>query len=228
MLSIIIIFYNLFGTVCCISAKFYVLAWLHPLGFLQPSLNLSCSFVIARLFIVIYLNDILVLVHSKWEGKRVHSFSCSFTLIGQVRGFTHFQVPYWFTLDYILKNLSKSDLCHTETFISWGNVGILYISQYLCLLLKLAGIQQLALSLLPAQAVTVCQVMFFLGKGHFGASGFSQLWRLCLVIQSDMLTVYHSSTHLFSPVHFSFSALHQPEQLSHLQQKPSSFAVSTS
>ena len=35
-----------------------------------------------------------------------------------------------------------------------------------------------------------------------------------------MLTVYHSPTHLFSPVHFSFSALHQLEQLFHLQQSP--------
>ena len=34
-----------------------------------------------------------------------------------------------------------------------------------------------------------------------------------------MLTVYHSPTHLFSPVHLSFSALCQLEQLSHLQQK---------
>ena len=35
-----------------------------------------------------------------------------------------------------------------------------------------------------------------------------------------MLTVYHSPTHLFSPVHFSFSALCQLEWLSHLQQSP--------
>ena len=35
-----------------------------------------------------------------------------------------------------------------------------------------------------------------------------------------MLTVYHSPAHLFSPVHFSFSALCQLEHLSHLQQSP--------
>ena len=35
-----------------------------------------------------------------------------------------------------------------------------------------------------------------------------------------MLTVYHSPTHLFYPVHFSFSALHELEWLSHLQQSP--------
>ena len=63
--------------------------------------------------------------------------------------------------------------------------------------------------------------MPFLGKGKFCANGHSQLQRLCHVIQIDMLTVYHSPTHLFSSVHFSFSALHQLEQLSH----PSSFAI---
>ena len=35
-----------------------------------------------------------------------------------------------------------------------------------------------------------------------------------------MLTVCHSPTHLFSSVCFSFSAMHQLEQLSHLQQNP--------
>ena len=40
------------------------------------------------------------------------------------------------------------------------------------------------------------------------------------VIQSDMLHFYHSSTHLFSWVHFSLSLLCQPEWLSQLQQSP--------
>ena len=62
--------------------------------------------------------------------------------------------------------------------------------------------------------------MSFLGKANFCTSGHSQLQRLCHVIQSDMLIVYHSSAHLFSPVHFSFSSLHQQEWLSHLQQSP--------
>ena len=60
--------------------------------------------------------------------------------------------------------------------------------------------------------------MPFLGKVNFCANGHSQLWRLCCVIQSDMLTVYQSPTHLFSPVHFSFSALCQLEKIFHLQQ----------
>ena len=62
--------------------------------------------------------------------------------------------------------------------------------------------------------------MSFLGKANFCANDHSQLWRLCLVIQSDMLTVYHSLTHLFSPVHFSFSAVCHLECLCHLQQNP--------
>ena len=62
--------------------------------------------------------------------------------------------------------------------------------------------------------------MSFSGKANFCTNGHSQLWQLCYVIQSDMLTVYHSPTHLFSHVHFSLSSLHQLEQLSHLQQIP--------
>ena len=62
--------------------------------------------------------------------------------------------------------------------------------------------------------------MSFVGKANFCANGHFQLWRLCYVIQSDMLIVYHSPSHLFSPVHFYFSALYQLEQLYHLQQNP--------
>ena len=85
---------------------------------------------------------------------------------------------------------------------------------------KLADIQQLALSLLQSQHVTVYSVMSFLGKAIFCTNGHSQLWCLCHVIQSDMLHVYHSPTHLFSWVHFPLSSLCQLEQLSQLQQSP--------
>ena len=74
---------------------------------------------------------------------------------------------------------------------------------------KLADIQQLPLYLWQTQPVTVCRVMSFLGKANCCANSHSKLQRLCCVIQSDMLTVYHSPTHLFSPVHFSISALCQ-------------------
>ena len=88
---------------------------------------------------------------------------------------------------------------------------------------KLAAIQQLAFSLLQTHPVTDCWVMSFLGKANFCANGHSQLQRLCCVIQCDMLTVYHSPTHLFSPIHFFFSSLHQLGWLSHLQQSPVHF-----
>ena len=69
---------------------------------------------------------------------------------------------------------------------------------------KLTDIQQFALSLLQTQLVTVHWVMSFLGKASFCANGHSQLQRLCHVIQSDMLTVYHSPIHLFSCSLFLF------------------------
>ena len=60
--------------------------------------------------------------------------------------------------------------------------------------------------------------MSFLGKANVCANGHSKLWQLFLVIQSDILIVSHSLAQLFSSVQFSGSALHQFEQLSHLQQ----------
>ena len=93
---------------------------------------------------------------------------------------------------------------------------------------KLADIQQLALSLLKTQPVIVHQVMSFLGKATFCASGHSQLWRLCYVIQSDMLTVYHSSIHLFfSCLLFLFSFVSTGMVIS-FATEPSTFAISTS
>ena len=68
--------------------------------------------------------------------------------------------------------------------------------------------------------VTVCKVMSFLGKANFCTNGHSQLQHLCHVIQSDMLSVYHSPTQLFSCVHFSPSSLCQLEWLAKLQQSP--------
>ena len=61
--------------------------------------------------ILIYLDDILVLVHSKLAGKRVHLFLCS--------------ILVWLGLN---NNFSKSDLC--PTFVSWGYVGILSTCQH--------------------------------------------------------------------------------------------------
>ena len=153
--------------------------------------------------IVMYLDDILVMVCSKWEGKRAHSFLCTILV----------QLGLHITF-------SKSDLCLTQTF--WF-LGLCWDTVHMSVSLphdQLADIQQLSLSLLQSQHVTVHGVMSFLGKANICTSGHSQLWCLCHVIQSDMLHVYHSPTHLFSWVHFSLSSLHQLEQLSHLQQSP--------
>ena len=138
--------------------------------------------------IVIYLDDILVLVCSKWVGKRAHSFLCSLLVrLGL----------------YI--NFSKSDLCHTQPFYF---LGLCWETVCLSVSLppdKLVDIQQLALSLLQSQHLKVHRVMSFLGKANFCNNGDSYLWHLCCVIQNVMLHVYHFPTHLFSRVHFFLS-----------------------
>ena len=105
LFSIIIAFYYLFGTICLISGRFYLLGWPQPLGFSQPQpILFICHYKGFHIFIC--LNDILVLVHSKQVGKRAN----------------HFCVPYWFTFDYILilPSLTFTSLRH---FVSWGYVG---------------------------------------------------------------------------------------------------------
>ena len=166
----------------------------------KPILFLWCC---KGLHIVIYLDDILVLVHSKRAGKRAHLFLCSLLV--------HLGLHI---------NFSKSDLCLSQSFIFLG----LYWDT-VCMLVslpldKIAEIQQLALALLQTPHVTVHKVMSFLGKANFCTNGHSQLWHLCHVIQSDMLSVYHSPTHLFSHVHFSPSSLCQLDWLAKLQQSP--------
>ena len=69
--------------------------------------------------IVIYMDDILVLVHSKQTGRRAHSFLCSLL----VKLGLHI-------------NFSKSDLCLTQLFVSGGYAGILSTYQYLYLLIS--------------------------------------------------------------------------------------------
>ena len=150
----------------------------------KPILFLCCC---KGLHIVIYLDDILVFVCSKWEGKRAHLFLCSLLVCLGLH-----------------INFSKSDphLSQTFTFLGlcWDTV---------CMSVslppdKLADIQQLALSLLLTPHVTVCKVMSFLGMANICTNGHSQLHCLCNVIHSDMLSVYHSLLQLFSCVHFPF------------------------
>ena len=130
-----------------------------PLGFLtslmKPILFLChCK----GLHIVIYLDDILVLVPSKWAGKRACLFLCSLLV--------HLGLHI---------NFSKSDLCLSQSFtflgLCWDTV-----SMSVSLLPdKLADIQQLALSLLCTPHVTVQKVMSFLCSANFCTNGHSQL-----------------------------------------------------
>ena len=129
------------------------------------------------LHIVIYLDDILVLVCSKQAGKRAHLFLCSLL----VRLGLHI-------------NFSKSDLHLSQSFTFLG-----FCWDTVCMLVsltldKLAEIQQLALALLRTPHVTVHKVISFLGKANFCTNGHSQLRHLCCVIQTDMLSFYHSPT----------------------------------
>ena len=104
LLSIIIIFYDLFDTICHISGMFYLLGWLQTLRFSWPLLNLSCSFAITRVSVLL----------SIW----MTSWLCS-TLIGQVRGLVHFLCSLLVCLGLYI-NFSKSDLCLTQTFCFLG------------------------------------------------------------------------------------------------------------
>ena len=94
--------------------------------------------------IVIYLNDILVLVHSKQAGKRAYLFLCSLLVCLSLH-----------------INFFKSDLCLSQTFCF---LGLCWDTVLMTVSLppdKLAHIQWLALSLLQAQHVTVHRVMSF-------------------------------------------------------------------
>ena len=120
LLSIIIVSYILFGIMCLISGRFYLLALPQPLGFLCLSPNLFCSFAIAKVCIL------LSIWMTSWY---------LFTLNGQVRGHTLFCVPCWPALVYIsiFPSLTFMSL---RPLLSWGYVGVLSACQYLCLLIS--------------------------------------------------------------------------------------------
>ena len=110
------------------------------------------------LHIVIYLDDILILICSKQVGKRACLFLCSLLVCLGLH-----------------INFSKSDLCLSQTFCF---LGLCWDTVHMSVSLppdKLADIQQLALSLLQTPHVTVCKVISFLGKANFCTNGHSQL-----------------------------------------------------
>ena len=109
--------------------------------------------------IVIYLDDNLVLVHSKHAGKRAWSYLCSLL------------VNLWLHI-----NISKSELHLTHHF---SVLGLCMDTVGMCVSLppdKLDVIWQLAHSLLQTQPVAVHHIMSFLGKANYYANGHSQLW----------------------------------------------------
>ena len=130
-----------------------------PFGWPQPSPNLSCSFAVTRVSILLSIwMTSSSWVCSKWAGVWACLFLCSLLVCLGLH-----------------INFSKSDLCLTQTFcflgLCWDTVCMsVYLTPD-----KLADIQQLALSLLQTQPVTVHSVMSFLGKANFCASGHSQL-----------------------------------------------------
>ena len=120
LLSIIIISYILFGIMCLINGRFYLLGLPQPLGFLHPSENLFCSFAITRVCIL------LSIWMTSWS---------SFALSRWVRGHACFCVPCWSILVYIsiFPSLTFASL---SPLLSWGYVGILSACRYLYLLIS--------------------------------------------------------------------------------------------
>ena len=85
---------------------------------------------------------------------------------------------------------------------------------------KLGDIQQLALSLLRNQYVTVCRAMSFLGKANFVPMATPNCGTF---VMSFKVTCYMST--ILPPIYllrfiFSRSSLCQLEQLSHFEQSP--------
>ena len=104
LLSIIAGFYILFGVMCLISGGFYLLGLPQPLGFSHPSLNLFCSFAIAKICI---LSSIWMI---SWS---------LFTLSRQVRGHACFLCSLLVCLGLHI-NFSKLDLCLSQSFTFLG------------------------------------------------------------------------------------------------------------
>ena len=120
---------------------------------------------------------------------------------------------YESVLVYIL--IFSSQLHHKQQLVGglcWYTVGMFVsLPNH-----KHIEIQRLAHALLQRQPVTIHQVMSFVGRTTFCANGPVQICQLCCVMQSEMLNVYHSPTHLFLSFHLSHSALHQLQGLSQL------------
>ena len=113
-------FLVLFGIMCVISGRFYLLGLPQALGFLHPSPNLFCSFAITRVCILlsIWMTSWSLFALSRW-----------------VRGHVFFCVPCWSVLVYI-SIFPSWTFASIRPFVSLGYVGILSTCQYLCLLIS--------------------------------------------------------------------------------------------
>ena len=142
LLSIIIIFYILFGKRILISRRFCHLCWPWPLGFLLFFLNSFCSFANTRAFV--------------WLSIWIISWSW-FTLNMQPRGHNLFCAPYLFILGYTL-------IFTSHNFVSLSMFGFLDcfgIEWYVCIS-----------AFWSTQPFTVDEIMPFFKQDHyFCASG---------------------------------------------------------
>ena len=120
LLSIIVVSYILFGVMCLISGRFYLLGLPQPLWCLRSPPNLFCSFVITKVCIL------LSIWMTSWS---------SFALSMWVRGHTCFCVPCWSILVYI-SIFPSLTFASVRPLLSWGYVGILSTCQYLCLMIS--------------------------------------------------------------------------------------------
>ena len=180
------------------------LPWFSP-----KSLN-YCSFANGRVFMLLFI----------W----MKSLS-QLTLSVQARELKSSHALYWFFLDYIIIFLSL-DSCSNFLFLGlcWDtmDINVSLLSD------KCLEMQHLAPGLLLRQPITVHMVMSFHGKTTFCANRHAQLCQLYHVIQSDMLTVYHSLTQLFLSHHLSLLAQCQLQRLSQLQYKSSNLVICSS
>ena len=123
---------------------------------------------------------------------------------------------WWLIMGYIFV-FSKSEFCLCQYFSFLGLFWVMVDMSVLLPTDKLWEIQQLALTLLQMQTVIVCAIIPFRG-GQLLCHWTCRTSLLCCVIQSDMLTIYHSPAHLFCTFHFSFPGVFKSWRLSQLQQ----------
>ena len=202
LLSINIAFYGLFGTTYLITGRFCLLGWPQLLEFSPHLLNPCCCFAIARVCMSFsWMMDWFVLTPSMLARQLQLSYA-----------------PLFFLGLHI--NFSKSDLHLKQQFsfvgLYWNTVDMSFSLPST----KLDEIQKFAHALLQRQPVTVHQVMSFLSKTAFCANGHAHLCQLCLVVQSDMLNVYHCPANFFLSFCLFLPSLCQLQKLSLLWQSP--------